>query len=135
MDAFQAIIKVPSWAYDFCFYYMAAAAVVVVYSLYMITQLLMLSDAAKKGVPVIGLIVVLLLSGTVSTVLTLMQFWICRSALRRPEAFAVKCASAADCVVAGGPPQGADCTCGERGVCGGCQSSDLFGSEPEGVLS
>ena len=137
MDAFNAIVKVPSWAYDFCYYYLAAAAVVVVYSLYAISNLLLLPVAAKKSVPVVSIIVALLLSGLVSTVLVMMQFWICRSALRpsNVEKFASSCSSTNDCVASAGVPQGSDCECGGRGVCGGCKSRDSWGaaSEPVGV--
>jgi hypothetical protein len=137
MDAFNAIVKVPSWAYDFCYYYLAAAAVVVVYSLYSIVSLLMLPAAVKKSVPVVSIVVALLLSGLVSSVLVMMQFWICRSALRPStvEKFAVACANDGDCVAAAGAPQDSSCTCGARGVCGGCISRSSWGSsvDPEGV--
>jgi len=138
MDAFNAIIRVPSWAYDFCFYYLAAAAVVVVYSLYSIVNLLMLPGSVKKGVPVTSVVIALLLSGLVTSVLVMMQFWICRSALRPAtavEKFAVACSSDADCAATAGIPQGADCTCGARGVCGGCKSRDMWGNAaaPEGI--
>lgn len=140
MDAFNAIVTVPSWAYDFCYYYLAAAAVVVVFSLYSIVNLLMLPAAVKKGVPVTSMIFALLLSGVVSSVLVMMQFWICRSALKPSKAdvekFATSCGTAADCAAAAGVPQGPGCTCGERGVCGGCKSLASWGpdsAEPEGV--
>jgi hypothetical protein len=137
MDAFNTIVKVPSWAYDFCFYYLAAAAVVVVYSLYSVVNLLMLPAAAKRGVPVTSLIIALLLSGLVSSVLVMMQFWICRSALRpaNVEKFAAMCNGDADCVASAGAPQGSMCTCGGRGVCGGCksQNSTVGAMEPVGM--
>ena len=133
MDAFNAIVKVPSWAYDFCFYYLAAAAVVVVYSLYSVVNLLMLPAAAKRGVPVTSLVIALLLSGLVSSVLVMMQFWICRSALSpsKVEKFAVACANDGDCAASAGVPQGPGCTCGARGFCGGCKSLDMIGESPE----
>ena len=124
MDSLSAFVKVPSWAYDFCYYYLAAAAVVVVYSVYSIIALQMLPASVKKTVPVVAMTMALFLSGLVSSVLVMMQFWICRSALKPSvvEKFASKCAASADCAAAAGLPQGAECTCGERGVCGGCKS-------------
>ena len=29
MDAFNKIVQIPSWAYDFCYYYLAVAVLVV----------------------------------------------------------------------------------------------------------
>jgi hypothetical protein len=137
MDAFNAIVRVPSWAYDFCYYYLAAAAVVVVYSLYSIVSLLLLPASVKKGVPVASIIIALILSGMVSSVLVMMQFWICRSALApsKVEKFAVACANDGDCAASAGLPQDAGCTCGARGHCGGCKSRDVFGgpADPVGV--
>jgi hypothetical protein len=122
MDAFNAVVQVPSWAYDFCYYYLAAAALVVVYSVYSIVTVLMLPASVKKAVPVVSMVTALLLSGIVSSVLVMMQFWICRSALRPVEKFASSCGSAADCAASAGVPQDSTCTCGERGFCGGCKS-------------
>lgn len=124
MDALNMVVQVPSWAYDFCYYYLAVAAVIVVYSLYSLVQLLMLPSLVKKIVPVTSIAIALILSGAVTTILTMMQFWVCRSALAprsAVEKFAVTCKTAADCTaVAGSQPSGSLCTCGQRGFCAGC---------------
>jgi hypothetical protein len=121
MDALNMVVKVPAWAYDFCYYYLAVAGVVVVYSLYSVVQLLMLPAAVQKVVPVFAVAFSLLISGGVTLLLTLMQFWVCRSALAPRENFADKCQTDADCTaIAGAQPPGSLCTCGGRGFCGGC---------------
>jgi hypothetical protein len=142
MDALNMVVQVPSWAYDFCYYYLAVAAVVVVYSLYSIFQLLTLPAVVQKVVPVASLTISLLISGAVATLLTMMQFWICRSALaprrlaekfasqnmggvmRGPvgiEQFAVQCKTSEDCLGVAGTQNGrSNCGCGERGLCAGC---------------
>jgi hypothetical protein len=81
MDAFSKIVAVPTWAYDLCYYYLAISAIIVAYTLYALFRLVMLPGVVKKFVPVITLAIGLILSGGVSAVLTMMQFWICRSAL------------------------------------------------------
>ena len=135
MDAFNAIVKVPSWAYDFCYYYLAAAAVVVVYSVYSIVNVLLLPASVKKVMPVTSVVFALFLSGVVTSILVMMQFWICRSALRPVEKFASNCSSVGDCVASAGAPQGSMWTCGERGLCGRCKSRAVFCSPsgPNGV--
>jgi hypothetical protein len=141
MDALDMFVKVPSWAYDFCYYYLAVAAVVVVYSLYSIFQLFMLPAVVQKVVPVASLTIALLISGVVATLLTMMQFWICRSALAPKkekfacqkmkdtrggpvgvEEFAVQCQKSEDCLAVAGKQHcdKSGCTCGERGLCAGC---------------
>ena len=124
MDALNMVVAVPSWAYDFCYYYLAAAAVVVVYSLYSIVELFMLPAPLQKVIPVASLTVALLLSGTVSALLAMMQFWVCRSALspkKAMENFAVACKSEEDCLAVNGTqPPGSLCSCGARGLCAGC---------------
>lgn len=125
MDALNKLIQVPSWAYDFCYYYLAVAAVVIVYSLYSIVGLYSLPSIVQKVVPVTSISIALLLSGAVTVLLTMMQFWVCRSALAPRallEKFAVACKNSGDCVaVAGSQPAGSTlCTCGGRGFCGGC---------------
>ena len=130
MDALNLVVKVPSWAYDFCFYYLAVAAVVVVYSLYTLVQLFLLPSAVQKVVPMTALVVALLLSSMVSVLLTMMQFWVCRSALNprnMKEMFAVACKKSDDCAAVAGPQkEGSPCTCGGRGFCGGCtMNSDV----------
>jgi len=124
-------VQVPSWAYDFCYYYLAVAAVVVVYSLYSIFQLLTLPAVVQKVVPVASLSISLLISGVVATLLTMMQFWICRSALapkKLAEKFAVQCKTSEDCLAVAGTQNSnkSGCACGERGLCAGCvMNSDM----------
>lgn len=118
MEALNTLLKTPGWAYDFCYYYAFVAAIVVVTALTSVVQLVMLPASAKKSVPLTWMVVSLLLSALVTVVLTMMQFWICRGALR--EKFAVKCAKMGDCTAVMGVPQGSMCECGGRGLCGGC---------------
>lgn len=124
MDALNVVVQVPAWAYDFCYYYLALAGVVVVYSLYSVVELLTLPALVKRVVPVFSLSLALLLSGAVTVLLTMMQFWVCRSALAphaAVEKFAVACKKNEDCTaVTGTQPPGSLCTCGGRGFCGGC---------------
>ena len=123
----------PSWAYDFCYYYAFVAAIVVVSAGYSVVRILLLPALAKKVLPVTSLVLSLILSAAVTVVLTMMQFWICRGALNR-EAFAVQCdksKGSANCVAVMGPPQGSDCTCGDRGLCGGCIMRNNV--EPQGL--
>jgi hypothetical protein len=122
MDALNRIVKVPSWAYDFCYYYLAVAAIVVIMSLYSLFKLFMLPNIVKRFVPTTTMALSLILSGVVTTVLVMMQFWICRSSLAPAagkENFASKCASDADCKAINGSQDGT-CTCGARGLCAGC---------------
>ncbi len=111
----ESVIQVPSWAYDFCYYYYFAAIVVAALSLWSIVHLLMLPSAIKKSMSVPWLVLTMLLSGIVSVVLMMMQFWICRSALdpRKKETFATMCGNGEDCQNS--------CTCGGRGTCGRCR--------------
>ena len=122
MDALNMVVQVPSWAYDFCYYYLAVAAVVVVYSLYSLVQLFSLPYLVKKIVPVTSIGIALIISSVVTVLLTMMQFWVCRSALRpTTEKFAVRCSGTGDCVsVMGTQPADSTCSCGGRGLCGGC---------------
>lgn len=121
MDAFNKVVQVPSWAYDFCYYYLAVAAFVVLYSVYALYRMLTLPGVVKKFVPTVIMTVAFVLSIAITTVLTMMQFWVCRRALSpTAEKFAVKCQGTGDCTAVNGTPQGSICTCGARGVCGGC---------------
>ena len=117
--------KVPAWAYDFCYYFLALAAVIVVSTLYTLVQLVTMPSGLKKAVPFTTTVLVLLLSGVFSVVLAMMQFWICRSALA-PEGFAVTCKKPEDCTAVAGTQSGSLCTCGARGFCAGCtMNSDM----------
>jgi len=122
MDVLNVVVQVPSWAYDFCYYYLAVAAVVVVYSLYSLVQLFSLPLLVKKIVPVTTIGIGLVISSAVTVLLSMMQFWVCRSALApRKEKFAVTCKTSEDCTaVTGTQRAGSLCTCGKRGFCAGC---------------
>lgn len=129
------LLATPDWAYSFCYYYAFVAAIVVVSSVYSLFKLFTLPALAKKLLPITSLSISMVLSALVAVVLTMMQFWICRGALK-PEAFAVKCdQTGTDCTDVMGTPQGPDCTCGGRGFCGGCvmqnnmQPNELVGVE------
>jgi hypothetical protein len=118
----MALAQTPTWAYDFCYYYMIMAAFVVIYSMWALVQLFSVPSTVKRMVPVVSVATAIILSGAVSVVLTMMNFWICRSALKpATEKFAVACNGDADCHDVAGVPQNPSlCTCGARGVCGGC---------------
>lgn len=123
MDTVAAVIKVPTWAYDFCYYYLAIAAIVLIYSLSSLVQLFRIPGATKAVVPTTMVAGGIILSGALAIIVAMMQFWICRSALKpvtTTEKFAVKCAEEADCKAVMGVPQGDICSCGGRGLCGGC---------------
>jgi hypothetical protein len=105
--AVKSVIAQPAWAHDFCYYFLAAAVVTAVYGIYVIFQMMTLPGLIKRLVPTTSVTIALVLSIGLSVVLSMMQFWICRSALApsdtKAEKFAVKCASDADCgAVAGG---------------------------------
>jgi hypothetical protein len=122
--AVKSVIAQPAWAHDFCYYFLAAAVVTAVYGIYVIFQMMTLPGLIKRLVPTTSVTIALVLSIGLSVVLSMMQFWICRSALApsdtKAEKFAVKCASDADCGAVAGMPQGPTCGCGGRGLCGGC---------------
>lgn len=122
MDALKNIVQTPAWAYDFCYYYLAMAAVIVVYSIWALVQLFSIPSIVKRMVPTTSVAIAILLSGALSVVLSMMNFWICRGALKpATEKFAVACSGDADCQAVMGTPQDPSlCTCGARGVCGGC---------------
>lgn len=133
MEALNMVVNVPSWAYDFCYYYLAVAVIVAIYALWGIVKLLMLPGVIKKFVPTMALTLALLLSGGLTVVLTMMQFWVCRSALHpTKEKFAVKCNGTGDCEAVMGTPQTGGCTCGARGLCGSCtMQNNMEPSMPE----
>ncbi len=146
MDTLKAVITVPSWAYDFCYYYFAMAVIVALYGLYALLQLFTLPGMIKKFVPTTTIAIGLILSIGLSVVLSLMQFWICRSALAPrgkegfvakgksgKEHFAVACSSDTDCQAVMGTPQGSGCACGGRGLCGGCTMRNNM--EPQAEFS
>ena len=125
MESINNLISVPSWAYDFCYYYFFVAVLVVVTTVVTIAQLVFLPAGIKKIAPVSMTILALVLSAIVTSVLGMMQFWICRSALKPSTAstavkenFAVKCKNPEDCKAVMGASS--TCECGGRGLCGGC---------------
>lgn len=123
MDALKAVVDVPRWAYDFCNYYLFVAVIMALYGVYALVKLFTLPGMIKKFVPLTTISIGLIISIALSVVLALMQFWICRSALAPvagKEHFAVKCSGDADCNAVMGTPQGPTCSCGGRGLCGGC---------------
>lgn len=123
MDALNMIVTVPSWAYDFCYYYLAVAAVVTVFTIYTLVRLAFLPSIVHKVVPTTEIVINLVVSAVITLLLMTMQFWICRSALKpsKVEKFAVTCGKDEDCTaVAGTQREGSPCTCGARGFCGGC---------------
>jgi hypothetical protein len=134
MGALDMFIKVPSWAYDFCYYYLAVAALIAVYSIWALVKLFTLPGMIKKFVPTTTMAIALVLSGGFSVLLTMMQFWVCRSALAPTavgkEKFAVACKSEGDCTAVNGVPQRDTCTCGARGLCGGCTMQNNMEPSP-----
>jgi hypothetical protein len=150
MEALNHVIAVPSWAYDFCYYYLAVAAIIAVYGVWALIKIFMLPGFVKKFVPMTTLTISIVLSTGLALVLTMMQFWICRSSLRpgaekfanhgkgsgsmMAEKFAVTCANDADCTaVMGTQPAGSLCSCGGRGFCGGCMMNNNM--EPQASFS
>ncbi len=133
MDALGKVIQVPSWAFDFCYYYLAVAALIAVYSIWALVKLFSLPGMIKKFVPTTTMAVALVLSGAFSVLLSMMQFWVCRSALApaaAKEKFAVACKSGEDCTAVMGTPQKDTCTCGARGLCGGCTMQNNMEPSP-----
>ena len=132
----NAVIQVPSWAYDVCWYYFAVAAVIAILGVTSLVQLFMVPGSVRRFVPTAFLALTIVVTVGVNVLLTLMQFWICRSALKAPaagaakESFAVACSGDADCQAVGGMPQGAGCACGGRGVCGGCVFQNNMEPQP-----
>jgi hypothetical protein len=140
MDTLKAVVNVPRWAYDFCNYYLIIAVIMALYGVYALIQLFMMPGMIKKFVPTTTIAIGLILSIGLSVILSMMQFWICRSALApsavkekfqavgskngysgvKMEGFADKCSGDGDCTAITGTPQGSMCSCGGRGLCGGC---------------
>lgn len=154
MDAIKAVITVPRWAYDFCNYYLIMAVIMALYGVYALFKLFTLPGMIKKFIPTTTIAIGLILSIGLSVVLSMMQFWICKSALgpvvgaekfanangvksgshlsgSKKEGFAVKCAGDADCQAVMGTPQGSTCSCGGRGLCGGCIMKNNMEPQPE----
>jgi hypothetical protein len=136
MDMINAVIQVPAWAYDVCWYYFAVAAVIAILGVTSLVQLFLVPGSVRRFVPTAFLALTIIVTVGVNVLLTLMQFWICRSALKAPaagakkESFAVACSGDADCQAVNGAPQGATCACGGRGVCGGCVFQNNMEPQP-----
>lgn len=137
MDMINAVIQVPAWAYDFCWYYFAVAAITAVLGVASLVQIFMIPGSVRRFVPTAFLALTLIVSIGINVLLTLMQFWVCRSALKAPaagaakkEQFAVACSSDADCQAVNGTPQSSQCSCGGRGLCGGCVFQNNMEPQP-----
>ena len=168
MDALNAVVAVPRWAYDFCNYYLIVAVIMALYGVYALFKLFTLPGMIKKFIPTTTIAIGLILSIGLSVILSMMQFWICRSALApgkekfqdaagvksgsvkkegfysnmpnvgmlaNPngirEGFAAKCSGDGDCHAVMGTPQGPGCSCGGRGLCGGCVMRNNMEPQPE----
>lgn len=148
MESINTMIQIPSWAYDFCYYYFAVAVLIALFSIYAIVQLFLMPNSYRRVIPFVSTVIAMSLSSIISVVLALMQFWVCRAALkptsvpakiavqsqqqnmgmgmgmgmgRMNEPFADACKTPGDCTAISGTPQTSGmCVCGGRGVCGGC---------------
>lgn len=117
----ENILNVPDWAPNVCYVYAIAAAIVVLQGIWVLFQVFTTPSVVRKFIPMISLGIYVILSTMVVGVMTMMQFWICRSALvTKKEKFATKCDTDADCTAVAGVPQRDTCSCGGRGFCGGC---------------
>lgn len=135
MDMINAVIQVPAWAYDLCWYYFAIAAVVAILGVTSLVQLFLVPGSVRRFVPTAFLALTIIVTVGINVIFALMQFWICRSALRAPaaakkEPFAVACSNDQDCQAVNGTPQGSTCACGGRGVCGGCVFQNNMEPQP-----
>jgi hypothetical protein len=122
MDQMIALLETPSWAYDFCYFFVFVAAIVVVNAVYSMVNIFRLPEVIKKMLPITSIILSLVLSAMVAVVMTMMQFWICRGALqpsKQVERFAANCQTAEDCTAIMGTPQPSYSECGARKKCGG----------------
>jgi hypothetical protein len=81
METVKKLIEQPSWAHDFCYYFLAAAVVIAIYGIYTLYSLFTLPNIVQKFVPTTMLTLSITLSVVLSIVLAMMQFWICRAAL------------------------------------------------------
>ncbi len=118
MDIINSLTTKPAWAYTACYYYFFVAGVIGVLGVISILQLILMPNASRNLLAILTTSITLVISIAFSAVLVLMQFWICRAALK--EKFAVSCKDTGDCEAVMGKPQGELCTCGARGLCGGC---------------
>lgn len=90
MEAVKNLIAQPTWAFDFCYYFLAAAAIIAVYGIYTLVQIFTLPAIVQKFVPTTMVALSITFSVILSVVLAMMQFWICRAALARPAPVEVK---------------------------------------------
>lgn len=84
MEAIKKLIEQPSWAFDFCYYFLAAAIIIALYGVYTVFHIFMLPSIVQKFIPTTMIALSIALSVILSVVLAMMQFWICRAALARP---------------------------------------------------
>ena len=134
MDQVDALLAIPSWAYDFCYYYLFVGAISVVHLVYTLVQLLMLPPILKKLLPITSMSISMVLTIVLVLVFSLMSFWICRGALKpEVEKFAANCQNAEDCTAIMGTPQPSYSECGARKKCGGYNMQNNM--EPVGELS
>lgn len=114
------LLATPSWAYDFCYYYLFVAAIAVVHVGYTMVKLLMLPPIIQKMLPITSMVISLIVSMVVMLVFSMMSFWVCRGALKpEVEKFAANCQNAEDCTAIMGTPQPSYSECGSRKKCGG----------------
>jgi hypothetical protein len=81
MDAVKKLIEQPTWAFEFCYYFLAAAAIIAFYGIYTLFHIFTLPSIVQKFVPTTMVALSITLSVILSVVLAMMQFWICRAAL------------------------------------------------------
>jgi hypothetical protein len=82
MNTVQSLLHPPSWAYDLCYYYLAGAVLIVVANVVLLVQILTAPSAFKKVIPLVGIVISVVLSTGIAVLMALMEFWVCRSALR-----------------------------------------------------
>ena len=121
METIDKMLATPSWAYDACYVFPAIAAIMILAGLVKLGSLFFLPAATKKMMPFLLVVIIAILDILVIAFFGIMYFSICRGALKpTKEKFAVACKSTDDCTAVNGTPQGGECQCGARGVCGGC---------------
>ncbi len=70
---------VPSWAYNACYYILAAVGLFLAYSIWQVVRIYsMTKSVTATGIMAVGT----LISMSIMAFTFMMQFWICRSALK-----------------------------------------------------
>ena len=116
----ENILNVPSWAPSLCYVYLGVAAIIALQGIWLLFKVFTTPSVVHRFIPTIALAIYVILSTLFVSIMAMMQFWICRTALSPKEKFATKCETDADCTAVTGVPQRDTCTCGARGFCGGC---------------